>query len=109
MPGIIGSSSPEAARRLGRLEAALYPAPGASRLRRERSTAAGPGFACAGEGRLDGSGIAEFPERGVCLPFEGWLPEPAWPAAEVPERLLALFLERGPAAVEALRGSWQIV
>ena len=114
MPGITGLSAPDALHRLGRLEAALYPAPW---LRRARSTAAsGRGFAVSVASRLAGSGLAEMPEMsetaeraGACLAFEGWLAVPDLPVDDRPERLLALFRERGPACVEALRGSWQMV
>jgi len=108
MPGITGSSSPAAQgrrERLGRLEAALYPAPG---MRVARSKAvADSGFAVSVASRLAGAGLAELPE--TCLAFEGWLAEPDLPADARPGRLLALFRERGPACVEALRGSWQMV
>ncbi|HEX3126301.1 MAG TPA: hypothetical protein VH394_03130, partial [Thermoanaerobaculia bacterium] len=84
------------------MESRLWP--GAVGLRRESWT--GDGFACAVHTRRESSGVIS--KHGACLAFEGYLidfPE----GRPVLDRLLDGFLEHGPAFLERLNGSFQIV
>ena len=105
MPGITGLSAPEdgpITERLARMERELYPASG---LRRETGRA--DGFACALHARRPCSGIAE--RYGACLAFDGYVLEDGAPRGrDLPGWLLDGFLERGPAFLEGLDGSYQV-
>jgi len=105
MPGITGLHAPGSTA-LAVMERELYPAPG---LRREASgSPEGPvdaGFACAVHARLAGSGVLE--RNGVCMAFDGYLNDPAPRGRELLSWLLDGFLERGPAFLETLDGSFQ--
>jgi asparagine synthetase B (glutamine-hydrolysing) len=108
MPGITGLHAPGAApadlpARLRGMERELYPAPG---LRREESGDSGEtGFACAVHTRLAGAGVLE--RRGARLAFDGYVTDRAPRGRELLGWLLDGFLERGPAFLEGLDGSFQ--
>lgn len=105
MPGITTLSTPAAATAgsgLSTLERRLWS--GAVGLRRETWT--GNGFACAVHTRRAASGVVSG--HGACLAFEGYLvdfPEDR----SLLDRLLDGFLDHGPAFLERLNGSFQIV
>jgi asparagine synthetase B (glutamine-hydrolysing) len=93
-------SATSAASGLAAMERKLWS--GAQGLRREAWT--GDGFACAVHTRRETSGVVA--RNGACLAFEGFVVDPA---AADPDRLLDGYLEHGPAFLERLNGSFQIV
>lgn len=100
MPGITGISGRDATQKLPELERELYSGFGTAR---HVWAEAGSPFACAVVSRHAESGILE--RDGTVIAFEGWLFDP--PAPLLPA-LLDRFLERGPAFVESLAGSFQL-
>jgi asparagine synthetase B (glutamine-hydrolysing) len=107
MPGITALSAPSeisAATGLSAMERKLWS--GAVGLRRESWT--GDGFACAVHTRRETSGVVA--RHGACLAFEGYLVDfPEGDGRALPDRLLDGFLDHGPAFLERLNGSFQIV
>jgi asparagine synthetase B (glutamine-hydrolysing) len=104
MPGITGIAGPDATQSaLARMERELWN--GALGLRREAAT--GDGFVCAVHARRDTSGVLE--RHGTCLAFDGYVVDPPAPRGRaLLDWLLDGFLERGPAFLESLDGSFQI-
>lgn len=105
MPGITALSAPLPANQLAAMERKLWS--GAVGLRRESWTGEpGDPFACAVHTRRETSGIVS--RHGACLAFEGYLLD--FPKDRtLLDRLLDGFLDHGPAFLERLNGSFQIV
>lgn len=102
MPGITALSTPTSATDLPDLERGLWN--GAVGLRRESWT--GDGFACAVHTRRAACGVVS--RHGACLALDGYVLD--FPEDQsLLERLLEGFLEHGPAFLERLNGSYQIV
>lgn len=102
MPGITALSAPSAATKLPAMERKLWS--GAVDLRREAW--AGESFACAVHTRRAASGVIS--RHGTCLAFEGYLIDLPKDRTLL-DRLLDGFLDHGPAFLERLNGSCQIV